>query len=121
MKEYNPLDWYWVIAGDETRRFSSASGDYVPVKDATYLAWAADGTQPSRINSEAELGEVLADQRIRPQSAGVLDGFKERHANKTVIEVPAKLWFRMVNDIRKLKGQNALSAAQFKAYIKDQM
>ena len=50
---YNPLDWYWIVGGtgpqiatpgspftgDETRVFSSARLQYVPVSDPQYQAW----------------------------------------------------------------------------------
>jgi hypothetical protein len=57
---YSPSNWYWVVAGSTTQVFSSASGTYVAVSDATYVAWLAAGNSPSRIASEAELSAVLA-------------------------------------------------------------
>lgn len=29
MTNYNPLDWYWIVGGDETKVYSSNAGDYV--------------------------------------------------------------------------------------------
>ena len=121
MAEFNPLNWYWIVNGSTTQVFASAGGNYVPVADAAYAAFLADGNQPTRIASEAELGAVLAQHRIRPANASVLDGFKESHAHGLVIEVPAKLLFWIVNEIRALKGQQPVNAAAFKAFVKDQM
>lgn len=48
---YNPKDWFWIVAGDTSRAWSSATTSYVtdyPLERVT------------RIASEAELGDVLA-------------------------------------------------------------
>jgi hypothetical protein len=58
---YNAADWYWIVAGDASRVFSSKVGNYVSLDDAAYLAFAAD-YQPTRIASEDELLAVLAEQ-----------------------------------------------------------
>ena len=121
MNPYNPYDWYWIVAGSTTQVYSSKSGDYVPVADATYQAWLVQDNLPTRILNEAELGEVLAEYRLRPNAAAVLDGFKETHARKLTIEVVAKILLWLVNEVRTLKGQQPVTAAQFKAFVKDQM
>jgi len=72
----NMFNWYWIVGGtgshsdpetgvpipgDETRRFSSKVGDYVPADDETYLQWVEDtktlvGFDPTtRIESEESL------------------------------------------------------------------
>lgn len=76
---------------------------------------------PTRIATEAELGEVLADYQIRPNAANVLDGYRDRHSRKITVEVIAKVLFAQANEIRALKGQPALNAAQFRAYVKGLM
>jgi hypothetical protein len=62
MPSYNPSNWYWVVAGSTTQVFSSASGTYVQISDATYVAWLAAGGHPTRIDTEASLIAVLAQQ-----------------------------------------------------------
>ncbi len=62
MRSYNPANWYWIVAGDTTRAWSSAAAAYVPVSDATYAAWLAAGYVPTRIGSEADLQGVFAAQ-----------------------------------------------------------
>lgn len=121
MKTFNPANWYWIVGGDETKLFSSASGNYVQPSNATYVAWLADGTLPTRIASEAELGEVLAPYSIRPVAATVLDGYQDVQARKLTIEVVAKVLFNLANEVRSLKGQQALTAAQFRNYVKGLM
>jgi hypothetical protein len=82
---YNPLNWYWIVGGggpyldengeftgDETRRFASARNQYVPVDDATFVAWrdaaaAMLGYDPStRIDTETNLAAVLEPYGITP-------------------------------------------------------
>ena len=120
---YTPENWYWVVGSDESRVFSSVAGDYVPLSDAAYVAWrqAHPLHIAPKISSEAEMGTLLADVRVRPANAAVLDAFRDAHAGKVVIEVPAKLLLWMVNEIRKLKGQPALGAAAFRTFVKGQM
>jgi hypothetical protein len=48
-------DHYWIVAGDDSRLWSSARGAYVAAADATYAAWRASGGVASRIASAAEL------------------------------------------------------------------
>jgi hypothetical protein len=56
MINYNPADWFWVVAGDQSRAWSSKTMAYVST-------WDAERT--TRIASEDELWEVL-------QNAGVM-------------------------------------------------
>lgn len=121
MSDYNPSNWYWIVAGSDTQVFSSASGDYVLVSDASYQAWLASGNAPTRIASEAELGEVLAPYQIRPAAAGVLDAYKDSQATKLTVEIVAKVLFNHENRIRALEGKQAVTAAQFKSALKGLM
>lgn len=116
-----PHDWYWIVNADETRAYSSAAGNYVAADNAAYAAWRADGNLPTRIASEVELGEVLAEYQLRPTPANVLDGYKDRHSRKITLEVVAKVLFAYANEIRALKGQQPINAAQFRTYVKDLM
>lgn len=122
MRQYDPRDWYWIVQdveGDNV--YKSSIGDFVSVQDADYLAFLADQNVPTSIASKAELGEVLADARVRPTNADVLDGFKGRHAETLTMAVVAKILFWLVNEVRTLKGQNKVNANQFKSFLKDQM
>jgi hypothetical protein len=122
MKNYNPSNWYWIVASDESRVFSSATGNYVPANDATFLAWKADGNTPTRIVSEAELGEVLADARVRPTRAAVLDAYKGQHAKRMTDEVQTKAILWCINQIRTLKGEAPLTTgAAIRAFLKELM
>lgn len=46
---FDPRNWFWVVAGDETRFWSSAAGAYVEAVPEVF----------TRIASEAELADVL--------------------------------------------------------------
>jgi hypothetical protein len=118
MKEYNPHKWYWMVGGDATRVYSSALGDYVPVANVDYVAWRADGTVPTKIDTEANLGAVLAPYSARPTHAGVLDGYLDDQANTVLVQVPFKVIFALINDVRELKGQARIPPGQARAYIK---
>lgn len=118
---YDPYDWYWIVAGDETKVYSSASGNYVQAADAGYVSWLARGNSPTRIPSEAELGDVLAPYQLRPTPAAALDSYQDAHAKKITLEVVAKILLWLVNEVRTLKGQPAVNAAQFRAFIKGLM
>ena len=118
MKNYDPYNWYWLV-GDKT--FSSASGDYVPANDKAFVEWKKDGTKPTSILNEDELGEVLAPYNIRPAAAAVLDKYKDAQAKELTIKTVAKALFFMVNEVRSLQGKNALSPQQFRGWLKDLM
>lgn len=55
MMAYNPHDWYWIVAGDDSKAWSSVSGNYV-------ADWPADRT--TRIASEQELSDVLSPYNL---------------------------------------------------------
>jgi hypothetical protein len=90
MRTYDPSNWYWIVGGNEAQVFSSATGNYVPANDAAFAAWQADGSMPTRIVNETELGEVLANARVRPVRAAVLDAYKGQHAKRMTDEVQTK-------------------------------
>ena len=115
---YDPRNWYWIVAGDETKAYSSAAGDYVPAADTTYRAWIAAGGAPTRIASEDELGEVLDPYALRPIAASVLDKYLEKQAGRLTLEIAAKVLLSHENRIRALEGKPTLNAAGFKTAIK---
>jgi len=109
---YTPKAWYWKVNGSTTQVYSSKSGGYVPVGDSEYVAWVAGGNNPTNIASETELGEVLAKYDLRPNAAGVLDGFLLSKISLSD-QVQFKILFNHENRIRALEGKQAITAAQF--------
>lgn len=57
---FNPLDWYWVVAGSDTQVYSSKRHEYVSVSDSQYVTWRATFGIPSHILTEAEMLSILA-------------------------------------------------------------
>jgi hypothetical protein len=60
--KYDAANWFWFVAGDETRAYSSAAVGYVPLMDPAYQAFLAANGLTTRIGSEAELWDVLASR-----------------------------------------------------------
>lgn len=122
---FDPFNWYWIVGGSTTQVYSSAVGDYVPVADATYQAWIAPGRVPTAIDTEANLGQVLASYLLRPVAANVLDGYKTSQAATIVAQIVFKVLFQHENRLRAceralaLNGSPAdLTAGQAKAAVK---
>lgn len=59
-------DFYWFVGGDGTRAYSSKVRGFVAVDDPALLAWTADGSKPTRIDSIDDLIAVLREQNIPP-------------------------------------------------------
>lgn len=57
---YEPTGWYWVVAGDPNRVFSSAQVAYVDSSDPDYLNWVSNGGIPTPIATDGELADVFA-------------------------------------------------------------
>lgn len=59
MIEYIPSDWYWIVAEDAARPWSSAARAYVDAGEEPYQTFLARGGLPTPIASEADLWDVL--------------------------------------------------------------
>jgi hypothetical protein len=69
---YMPSNWYWIVAGDCNRVWSSGHLQYILASDATYEAWIEAGNRATRIDSVSGLSEVMQRQAIPMlQSRGV--------------------------------------------------
>lgn len=71
---YNPIDWYWLVAGNNAQVFCSARSSYVSTNDSMYQAWVAAGHRVTPIASESDLVKVLEDQApqvVVPSIAGL--------------------------------------------------
>lgn len=121
MKEYNPSNWYWFVGGDLTKVYSSLIGDYIPVNDPTFVEWSSDGTSPTRIDTEQNLGEVLAPLLIRPVQANVLEGYQSAQTDHVAMKLIFKLFFNHENRIRALEGKTPITVAQARAFVKGLM
>lgn len=120
LNRFTPADWYWKVATVPGQVYSSKTGAFVPENDEAYQGWLSFGRLPTKIDSEASLGDVLAQYAApAPASAGaVRDAYLEQQATKLPVEIIFKILFNHENRIRTLAGQQQITAAQFKAAIK---
>lgn len=82
---YNPSNWYWVVAGSNTQVFASARNAYASNTDATYVAWVAAGNRTTPIDTEANLIAVLTAAGVNvtvPSIAGLSSYLATATANK---------------------------------------
>jgi hypothetical protein len=63
---YDPKNWYWIVANDTSRAWSSAANAYVLAADAMFLAWLADGNVPTAIDTEENLWDVMRAANVPP-------------------------------------------------------
>lgn len=114
MSNYNPYNWYWIVGGSTTQVYSSASSNYVLLTDATYLAWLALGNKPTNIDTESNLGDVLAPYFLRPVPANILDGYKQSQATNLVqkeFQSVFKILFNHENRLRAVESALGLNGS----------
>ncbi len=124
MKPYDPTKWYWIVGGDQSKAYSSAIGDYVPADNAAFAAWKSDGTMPTPIDTEANLGGVLAayyPDVPRPATAGVTTGYQQTQSDDVFQHKLVKFLFTLLNRVQVLEGKQAMTVAQARAYVKGLM
>lgn len=120
MKPFDDTNWYWFVDGDETRVYSSVTGDYVPVGDPTVVSWMADGTVPSSGTTE-NLGKYLANTGnpfLRPNNADVLQAYQVAAVINVAQHHELKILFNHENRIRALESRPPITTAQFRAAVK---
>lgn len=67
MKLYDPVNWYYQIA-NENRVFSSRSGTFVPIDDATYVEWSTiDENFISPVDDFASIPQFARSQDLMTQ------------------------------------------------------
>lgn len=87
MSFYDARRWYWLIASDEGRVFSSSAAKLVPLSDPAYQAWLSSGNTATRIVSYPELYDVLIQQA--PSSAAAAAKLFEGEVGFTATETLA--------------------------------
>lgn len=107
-------DWYWIVGGDQTRAFSSKTGDYVSTSDPVYVAWRAKN-EPRRA---ATISDVAAQLQKAPVDPAALDAYKSLQTNDAVKQVLFNLMFNHENRIRALEGKQPITKAQAAAALK---
>jgi hypothetical protein len=91
---YTPSNWYWIVGSNTTQVYSSTAAvrNYVPVSDPVFVAWSADGSLPTKIDTEGNLGAVLAPYMLRPIPQGILDGYLDEQLKQVVTQPEFKIW-----------------------------
>jgi hypothetical protein len=119
---FTASDWYWIVAGSTTQVYASKIGNYVPVADATYQAWLAAGMEPTKIASEAELGEVLVPYSLRPIPPGILQGYDDTIVKELdTMKIMRAFSLTMLDEINLLRAEHSLAArtpAQLRAAVR---
>lgn len=109
---FNVADWYWIVAGSNTQVYGTVAGNFVGVSDPAYLAWLGRGNTPTKIDTEANLGDVLAAfPNLRPTVAGVLDGYKASQAANIVATTIFKVLFNHENRLRAIERALSLNGS----------
>jgi hypothetical protein len=115
---YDPRRWYWFVGGDNSKVYSSAVGDYVPLSDPKYVAWLLADNVPTAIMNEDDLGDVLSQVLQRPVASGVLDSYTAKLSDDVITAMTFKILFNHENRIRLLESRPAVTVQQFRAAIK---
>jgi len=115
---YDPNDHYWHVLG-QVQIWSSARRAYVGDDDKIYAAWRESGGAPTRIASENELWDVLAEQA--PEQLPDEPAAQERRRERILGNVDAamlKVLLAQENRLRALEGKASMTAAQFRSALK---
>jgi hypothetical protein len=115
---YSPENWYWAVSGDQQEVYASARGIFVPISDATYVAWQDRGNHPTPIGSTSELAAILAPAFARPNDATLLNLHQTEQATNILSKAAFKVLFNHENRIRALEGKVAISVPQALTAIK---
>jgi hypothetical protein len=118
---YSPENWYWIVGGDQQQVYASARGIFVPIADATYVAWRDRGNHPTPIGSTSELAAVLAPAFARPNDATLLNLYQTEQASNILSKAAFKVLFNHENRIRVLEGKAPISVPLALAAIKELM
>lgn len=108
----NLPNWYWIVGGSNTQVYSTAAGDYVAATDPTYQSWLSNGNTASRVDSENNLGTLLAQYNLRPTNTNLLAIYQGAAASG-INAIILKILFNHENRIRTLASQPTITAQQF--------
>jgi hypothetical protein len=124
MKNFDVSQWYWIVGADTARAYSSAANDYVSAADPAFVAWQEDGTPPTIIDTEYNLGAVLGVYypALRPIPPGILDGYIDKVAVAALGDEQFAILFNHENRLRNQEGLPPLNvgqaAATFRRHIR---
>jgi hypothetical protein len=112
---FDPRNWYWTINGDVAHVWSSAAGAAIPINDAGYVAWLANGNAPNTAPSIAVLATMLnslaPDLSSTIGDAVVVDGMKSAQAQAIVASAIFRIVFNHENRIRAIERNLTLNGS----------
>jgi hypothetical protein len=117
--EYDPANWFWIVAGDPMRVYSSASQTYVAADSPAYVQWLKLRNKPRRVASEADLWDLLIEADVSVPG-GVTPSNTSKTRQLAGIPRPVVLTlFNLWNRVRVLEGLPALTRVQFRSALRD--
>lgn len=115
---YNVNDWYWIVAASTTQVWSSARRSYVAQNDAQYLAWQQRGGVPARVDTQAELFDIIVKQAPYIAEQVAPNRLRELYLSSMDQDSASSMLFRIAfnheNRIRALENRAAVTMTQFR-------
>lgn len=105
---------YWLPVVEETQDTSTNP----PWVKTTNTGYQIEADRVYKLVTKVDMTQAEIDAEKAATRDMIADGFDEP---ETYIYVLGKILFQVVNDVRQLKGQQAITPAQFKAYIRNQL
>lgn len=102
MAPYNVSNWYWIVGDNASQAWSSAAAAYISSDDATYKYWLSLGYLPTKIESEASLQQVLAQQYPAGWPGGDLSGILAAGINIISTATPTLNGTYAIDDISRM-------------------
>lgn len=66
---YDEKNWFWIVDGSETDVYSSAAGDFIPVADARFVAFAEAGGVATKITHDDMVAKriIFLENQMTPR------------------------------------------------------
>ena len=115
--EYDPYNWYWLVAGSQL--FSSKDKSYVQGNNPGFLAWKKAGGIPTIIASESELREVLKQQA--PDLCTTDERFSASFDKGDLPRLIFEGFYELTNRLQLLEGKPQITRQQLKEWFKSKL
>lgn len=102
MQPYDPYDWFWVVAGDDARAWSSAAASYVSDYPLDRL---------TRIDTEQNLSDVLRPYGLKGPYISSLDVNSERDQRMALFTFGGKVYDLAGQSLANVSGAGTLALA----------
>jgi len=109
----------WLLTQDATDSYARWQEVNQRKEDANYREWQDGANAPSPVDSEIELGRIMAQLDLTPIPAAILDAFKDSLSDKLPVRLLFEVFYSHENRIRTLEGLGNITKAQFKTALKN--